>query len=250
MKKRHKGFFALALILALESVQAAPASAQVVYCTNCSSEITQLLNLARLVDQLGTQGNILLNGQSQLQNMTTNTTPFGSLQWNNGASNLNSVNSILSSSGGLTFANSSVSSLFGQQYGTYDSYLGQPSTSQAFAAKYQQWSSATNNSVQTTLQAGNTQSQQMTGSEQRQIGNLQSQTNSMAGNLQGLQTIAQIGLLNAEQLQSLRQSILTGTSLQANQIQVQNDQTTAQQAAWRTFLNTQQNIQTTGGARF
>ena len=33
-----------------------PGFAQTVYCTNCASEITQLLNLARLVSQLETQG--------------------------------------------------------------------------------------------------------------------------------------------------------------------------------------------------
>jgi P-type conjugative transfer protein TrbJ len=250
MKRQLRGAL-IALALASLIPEILPlAHAQAVFCTNCSSEVTQLLNLARLIDQLTTQGNILTTGNNQLQNMTVNTAPLNSLQWNNGASNLNSVNSILAGATSLSFANGGVSSLFGQQYGTYNTYLGAPSTSQAFAAKYQQWSSNSNSSVLSTLQAGNTQSSQITGSEQAAINGLKAQTGSVTGNLQALQTIAQAGLLNIQQLQALRQLILTDTSLKANQIQIQNDALMSQQAAWRTFLNTQQNIPAAGGRRF
>jgi P-type conjugative transfer protein TrbJ len=224
--------------------------AQAVYCTNCSSEVTQLLNLARLADQLATQGNILQTNTNQFQNMTQNTTPYSSLQWSNGAANLQSVNSTLANGSALSFANSGLTGQFGQQYGTYDSYLNTTSGSAAFAAKYQQWSTNTNASVLSTLQAGNLQSSQITGSEQASINALKAQTGSAAGNLQALQTIAQVGILNVQQLQALRQLILTDTSLHANAIQTQADTGSAQQAAWRTFLNTQTNIPTSGGQRF
>src|SRR5208337_902388 len=121
--------------------------------------------------------------------------------------------------------------------------------SAAAAAKYQQWSTNTNSSVLSTLQAGNLQSSQMTGTEQSTIAGLKSQAASPQGNLQALQTVAQVGLLTVEQLQKLRQSILTDTSLHANAIQTQADMTASQQAAWRTFVNTQTNIPTSGGQR-
>ena len=74
---------------------ATPAIAQAVYCTNCASEVTQLLNLARLVDQLATQGSILQTTNNQFLSMTVNTTPLSSLQWGTGQSNIVSLNSIL-----------------------------------------------------------------------------------------------------------------------------------------------------------
>ena len=198
--------------------------AQAGICTNCSSEVTQLLNLARLIDQLTTQGNILSTGNSQFLNMTTNTTPYSSLSWSNGGGNLQSVNAILTSGNALSFANARIAALLGAQNGTYNSYLTSPATSQAFAAKYQQWSSNTNSSVQTTLAAGNAQSGQMTGPEKIQIAQLQNQAGGMSGNLQGLQTIAQATILTAQQIQALRQLVLMSTSLHANDIQGRSDQ--------------------------
>ena len=94
------GAFAFASALTVR-----PVCAQAVYCTNCASEITQLLNLARLVDQLGTQGNILQTNTNQFQTMTVNTTPLPSLQWGNGPSDLQSVTSLLAGVNALSFAN-------------------------------------------------------------------------------------------------------------------------------------------------
>ncbi len=251
MKKQLRiAALALGAISLTLAADLGPSLAQAVYCTNCSSEITQLLNLARLIDQLGTQGSILQTNNNQFQTMTANTTPLTSLQWGNGAANIQSVNSLLASGNSLSFANSGLTGSFGQQYGNYNSYLTSPATSTAFAAKYQQWSTNTNSSVLSTLQAGNLQSGQIGSNELSTINALKSQTGTVQGNLQALQTIAQVGILNIEQLQKLRQLILTDTSLHANAIQTQADEGTSLQAAWRTFLKTQTNIPTSGGQRF
>ena len=241
---------ALAAIGFVSAAGARPSLAQAVYCTNCASEITQLLNLARLVDQLGTQGNILQTNTNQFQTMTVNTTPLPSLQWSNGASDLQSVTSLLAGANALSFANSGLAGQFGQTYGTYGSYLTAPAGSSAFAAKYQQWSTNTNASVLSTLQAGSLQSGQISGDELSALTALKSQAGAVQGNLQALQTLAQLGILNVEQLQKLRQLILTDTNLHANAIQTQADQAIAQQAAWRTFIKVPPSIPTTGGARF
>jgi type IV secretion system protein TrbJ len=227
-----------------------PSFAQTVFCTNCSSELTQLVSLARLVDQLATQGNILTTNTYQYQNMTLNTTPFSSLQWSSGASNISSVNSLLAGSGALSFASPSLTSQFNQQYGNYSSYLSTAPTSATFGAKYQQWSSDTNASVLSTLQAGALQSSQITGAELGTINTLKAQTAGVQGNLQALQNVAQVGVLTVEQLQKLRQLILTDTSLHASAIQTQADRDASLQAAWRTFLKVQTNIPTSGGQRF
>ncbi len=221
---------ALALVPALTP----DAHAQAVYCTNCSSEITQLLNLARLIDQLGTQQNILTTGTNQFQTMRVNTTPYASLSWSNGTANLASVNSLLSSP--------SLLGLGGSQYGTYNSYLSTQPTSSEFSAKYQQWSANTNTSVATALQAGQQQAGQITGDEQAMLANLKSQTASVQGNLQALQTIAQTNIAIVEQLQKLRQLTLTDMSLKAQAIQTEADKDASTQAAWSSFLTTNSTV--------
>ena len=228
---------------------ATPALAQTVYCTNCASEVTQLLNLARLVDQLATQGSILQTNNNQFLTMTVNTTPLSSLQWGAGQPNIVSLNSILSGSSSLSYASANLTSAFGQKYSDYTTYLGGQPTSAAAAAKSQQWSSDTNASVLSTLRAGNLQSTQILGDEQGTISGLRTQTSGVEGNLQALQTLAQIGLLNVEQLQKVRQLILTDTSLQANAIQTRSDRDAFEEAAWRAFMKTPA-IRTGGGARF
>ncbi|MBI4723827.1 MAG: conjugal transfer protein TrbJ [Rhodomicrobium sp.] len=182
--------------------------------------------------------------------MTVNTTPFSSLQWGNAAGELQSVNSILAGANTLSFANPAPNGQSGKQYGTYDSYLASPATSEASDVKYQQWSSDIDSSVLSSLKAGNLQSRQMTASEQNAIDRLKSQTGSVQGQLQALQTIAQVGILNAGQLQKLRQLILIDTSLHANRIQAESDRTAYHQAAWKNFLKRPANVPTTGGARF
>jgi P-type conjugative transfer protein TrbJ len=89
----------------------------------------------------------------------------------------------------------------------------------------------------------------MLGVEQSTIAGLKTQTAADAGNLQALQTLSQIGLLNAEQLQKVRQLILAGASLEANAIQTRSDLETFERAAWRNFIKTT-TIQTSGGTRF
>ncbi len=227
---------------------AAPSLAQIV-CTNCASEITQLLNMARLVDQLATQGSILQTNNNQFVNMTTNTTPLISFQWGSGQANIVSLNSTLSGSSSLSYATPNLSSAFGQKYSDYNSYVSASPTSTTAATKRQQWSTDTNASVLSTLQAGNLQSTQMLGVEQTTIAGLKTQTTTDAGNLQALQTLSQIGLSNVEQLQKVRQLILAGASLEANAIQTRSDRDAFEQAAWRNFINTT-TIQTSGGTRF
>jgi len=251
MKRQLKvAALALAAIAWLSFAGVRQSLAQAVYCTNCASEITQLLNLARLVDQLGTQGNILQTNTNQFQTMTVNTTPLPSLEWGNEAATIQSVNTALASANALSFAKTGLAAQFGQHYGTYDSYLTSPATSAAFAGKYQQWSATANASVLSTLEAGSLQSGQIGGDELALINRLKSQTGAVQGNLEALQTLAQVALLNIEQLQKLRQLILADTSLKANAIQTEADQSASQQAAWRTFIKTQTTIPTSGGQRF
>ncbi|MGC1586697.1 MAG: conjugal transfer protein TrbJ [Rhodomicrobium sp.] len=235
-KRLNSRILAAAAALAFLPAGSAGARAQAVVCTNCSTEVTQLLNLARLIDQLGTQQNILTTGTNQFQTMTVNTTPYASLSWSNGTANLASVNALLSSPSLLGLGTS--------QTGTYNSYLSTQPTSSEFAAKYQQWSTNTNSSVLTALQAGQQQASQITGDEASALNNLKAQTQGVQGNLQALQTIAQTNIMIIEQLQKLRQLTLTDMSLKAQAIQTEADKDASTQAAWSSFLTTNSTVPT------
>jgi P-type conjugative transfer protein TrbJ len=244
-------FLLLGAAIGLAALSGPPSMAQVV-CANCATEITQLLNYAQLIDQLAKQGSILTTSTNQYSLMTRNSTPLPSQQWGTGQSDLNSVTAILARATSLSIALSNLDSQFGQKYSNYNNYVnGAQGTlnSQTFASKYQQWSSDTNSSIQTTLDAARLQSSQIAGSEGQTLQTLQGHAQSAAGYLGTMQTGNEIAMQVVLQLQKLRQIALMDLQMKANFIQSQSDQGISSQAAWKKFTTVPQ-IQTSGGTRF
>ncbi len=68
--------FASVLLSLLSVTPETPASAQVVYCTNCSSELTQLQNYLQLVATLAKQAALLEQSITQTSLMVQNATPL------------------------------------------------------------------------------------------------------------------------------------------------------------------------------
>ncbi len=223
----------------------APVHAQAVFCTNCSSEVTQLANYAQLIDQLAKQA-ALLNSASQ------NTTPLSAHVWSNGQSDITSVSALLARATSLSYTLANLDSAFSQKYTDYNSYLSGAQGSlngQTMAGKYQQWSADTNSSVSTTLKAANLQSGQISGSEEQTLQSLQAQAQNVFGNLDAKQVGNEIAVEMVRQIQKLRQLILVDMQMKANFVQTQSDRDTSVQAAWKKFLTTPQ-VPTTGGERF
>jgi P-type conjugative transfer protein TrbJ len=121
--------------------------------------------------------------------------------------------------------------------------------SQTFASKYQQWSSDTNSSIQTTLDAARLQASQIAGSEELTLQTLQGHASGAVGYLDTMQSGNEIAIQAVRQLQKLRQIALMDLQMKANFIQAQSDQGTSSQAAWKKFTTVPQ-IQTSGGTRF
>src|SRR6516165_6778657 len=65
-----------------------PASAQVVYCTNCSSELTQLQNYLQLVATLAKQAALLEQSITQTGLMVKNATPLAKPSYGIGQADL------------------------------------------------------------------------------------------------------------------------------------------------------------------
>jgi P-type conjugative transfer protein TrbJ len=223
---------ALAIALLLR-----PARAQTVFCANCGSEFTQLLNFAQLVDQLAKQAGILQTSISQYRNMTMNSTPLTQQQWGTAMNDIRATNAVLSQAKSLTYLLGTLDASFAKKYSDYNSYVnGATLNSQTFAAKYQQWSADTSSSVATTLKAAGTQSAQITGAEDRLLQTLQNQATGASGHLEALQVANEVSIQTVRQLQKLRQLVLIDTQLKANFIQTQSDRDAAQQAAWKQFV--------------
>jgi P-type conjugative transfer protein TrbJ len=227
-----------------------PASAQVVYCTNCSSELTQLQNYLQLVATLAKQAALLEQSITQTGLMVQNITPLAKPQYGNGQADLQALQNLVAQTTALSYASTNLDTAASARFQTYQAYAASPQTSTGFAAKYQQWSQDMEASVLTTLKAAQSQANTINGSEQQTVSQLKAQSSNAQGHLQALQTGNAIGLEAIAQVQKLRQLLLTDLQLKANAAGTSADKDAGQQAAWQAFVAKPAVSLGQGGARF
>jgi P-type conjugative transfer protein TrbJ len=227
-----------------------PASAQVVYCTNCSSELTQLQNYLQLVATLAKQAALLEQAITQTGLMVQNITPLAKPQYGNGQADLQALQNLVAQTTALSYTSANLDTAVNARFQTYQVYAASPYASTGFAAKYQQWSQDMEASVLTTLKAAQSQATTINGSEQLTVSQLKAQSSAAAGQLQALQTGNAIGLEAIGQVQKLRQLLLTDLQLKANAAGASADKDAAQQAAWQAFVARPTATLGQGGARF
>jgi P-type conjugative transfer protein TrbJ len=238
------------LTLLLTATLESPVFAQVVYCTNCSSELTQLQNYLQLVATLAKQAALLEQSITQTSLMVQNATPLPKPAYGNGQADLLALQNLVTQTTALSYASANLDTAINARFQTYQTYAASPPTSTGFAAKYQQWSQDMETSVLTTLKAAQSQATTINGSEQQTVSQLKAQSSAAAGQLQALQTGNAIGLEAIGQVQKLRQLLLTDLQLKANAAGASADKDAAQQAAWQAFVAKPTVSLGQGGARF
>ncbi|MEJ2116614.1 MAG: P-type conjugative transfer protein TrbJ [Alphaproteobacteria bacterium] len=247
MKMRFKNWcFALGAF-ALAAGFSHPANA--IYCANCGTEWTQLLNNFELVEQLRQQVTIAQQTLQQYQNMVTNTQGLDTQLWSNALGEIKKITALLKQAKSLSFASGNLDERFAKKYDDYKTYGAQTLDDDAFDAKYRQWSEDTNESVLATLKAAGLQSGQIEGAEDAYLRTLETRAETVEGRMQALQLGNQIALATARQMQKLRQLILINLQLQANYIQQRMDREAMEAAAWRKFTR-HKDIDTTDGEKF
>jgi P-type conjugative transfer protein TrbJ len=238
-----------ALLLAALLQVAPPASALIVTCTNCSSELTQLANNVQLVEQLARQVELVQNAIQSLENLQLNTQGLGEQAFGETLAELRKVTGILGQARSLSIASSDLETQFKDKFKDYDAYVAANLGADGLAAKYQQWSEETNSGVLTALKAGQEQSRQIEGSEASLLEHLERQAVNAEGRMQALQVANQVGLAAARQTQKLRQLMLAQLQLQGQFIQAQMDREAAQGAALKTFVTTGRDTVKTGDGK-
>jgi P-type conjugative transfer protein TrbJ len=238
------------LTLLLTATLGSPAFAQVVYCTNCSSELTQLQNYLQLVATLAKQAALLEQAITQTGLMVQNVTPLSKPSYGNGEADLQALQNLIAQTNALSYASANLDTAVNARFQTYQAYAASPQTSTGFAAKYQQWSQDMEASVLTTLKAAQTQANTINGSEQQTVSQLKAQSSAAEGQLQALQTGNAIGVEAIAQVQKLRQLLLTDLQLKANAAGASADKDAAQRAAWQAFVAKSAVSLGQGGARF
>lgn len=247
MRMRFKDWrFALSVVALLAGFSQ-PANA--IYCSNCGTEWTQLLNKLELIDQLEQQVAIAKQTLQQYQNMVTNTEALADQTWGNALGEIRQVTALLKKAKSLSFASANLDSAFAKKYADYKAYGAQTLDDDAFDGKYQQWSEDTGESVLATLKAAGLQAEQIEGAEDVYLRELEGRAETVEGRMQAIQLGNQIALATARQMQKLRQLILINLQLQANYIQQRQDREAMEAATWHKFTK-HKDISNTDGEKF
>ncbi len=226
-----------------------PATALVVTCVNCGTELTQLANNLQLADQLARQVQLVEEVIKRYQTMVLNTTSLDQFHFGNALGEIRQVTALLDQAKSLSITSADLDGKFAAKYKDYDAYLRDKLDPQGLAGKYQQWSEDTSSSVLTTLKAARLQVGQIEGDEANLFAELERLSTTAEGRMQALQVGNQIALATARQTQKLRLIILTQLQLQANFIQTQTDRQAAEGAAYHTFVTTGRDAIKTGDAK-
>ena len=226
---------AAALALAGLLTFAAPDPAQAIVCTNCATEITQLLNNLQLVDQLTQQIEQVRLKTLQLENMLRNSKTLEKQKFEDAVSDIKQLNQLLAKAKALSFASANIAAQFSAKYKDFNGYLAEQPGGNDIARKLQQWSEDTNSSVLTTLEAAALTNQQIEGRENEHLQSLEKEATEIEGQMEALQNGNRIALAAVRQMQKQRHLTTILMTLLANYIARQADREATMDAGWRTF---------------
>jgi len=220
-----------ALVAAGLCLSPRPAAAQwSVFCTNCSSEFSELAGLAKQAQQLGTQ---LMQYQTQLQqyaNMVTNTVALPQQMWGTVQSDIMQVRalsdaaSLLSGNAGSIVSRLQSASGYASQAASLGNIAGQLTT-------WQQTIGNNVNALGRTL--GLQQGQQ--GSTTSLLTTLQDHAQSAQGQMQAIQAGNELAHANAVQLAQIQATLSATAQMQATGMAVDADRRASQDAAMLHF---------------
>jgi type IV secretion system protein TrbJ len=217
-------FFTVAVTIASTAIAGGDGGNATSNCVGCATEATQLLNNAQLAQQAAQQAQMIQQQLQQLQQaiaqtslLQTNTQAAPSQLWGNASTLLQQLQNVVQQGNAISYASANIDSRFRQ---TYSGYQPTPNYSQS----YQNWSSATLDSIRTALNAANLQSQNFA-TEEGLVKQLQTLGKSNTGQMQAIQTGNMISIELVQQLRQLRQ--LNMAQMQAQNNYLAASQTTA-----------------------
>jgi P-type conjugative transfer protein TrbJ len=206
-----------------------------VYCTNCGTEWTQLMNKAMMVKQLANQAQQLSTQINQYKDMLTNSNGVSQHLWGKAMSDFNQLNQLMGRSRSLAYSAGDLDGQFGNRYGTYDAYLNKKMGASDWKNKYAQWSKEGNDNALFTLKGLGLHASQLQNDQLLQQ-RLQGMASSAQGRMEALQVANMMAAQNADQLMKLRELMMLQLQMQANFIAQQQDRQAAQDAARQNYF--------------
>ncbi|WP_301233382.1 P-type conjugative transfer protein TrbJ [Pandoraea cepalis] len=219
--------------LAFNVTDAAHASGAVAGAT----EPTQLLNNLELL-----QANI--QQAQQVANQLRNLTTLPQMVWGQAQADLQQLTGIVNVGQTISYAATNVDQVFRQQYPGYGKITN-------FPQSYAQWGTNTLDNLRSALNVAGLQSSQFA-SERAALQSIQSMANNPTGQLQAVQAGVSIASMQVDQLQKLRQLMMTQMQAQntylATKTQTEQAQAAAQRDHFEVYQPTASKFSSSGGS--
>ena len=219
----------------LTATAPAVATAQTVYCTNCSDRFTQIKQQADQALQLARQAEQLQVQLRSYEQMMQDGLALPDRMFGDVARDIASINNLMEQAQGLAYTATNLDQEFARRYGSFDSYRQGGVSDSQLQDKYRQWSQEANSSVLTAMRSLGVQSQQMN-SEAALLRQLQSRAGSARGQMEAIQVGNELAAESIAQTQKLRQLLMAQTQLQAQQMQIEADRNAVGEARARQFF--------------
>lgn len=218
----------------------APASAYAIYCANCSTLYQQMFEYAEAVNtQLNTAQQLATQIQ-QYENMVKQGLALPDRMFNSLTSDLQRVTDVYNNAQSLGRNVADLESKFKQQFQGYDAYLNSTGkASEVMPERYKNWSQQGLDNARTAMQAAGINTSTFA-TEDSQLDQLVSRSQSAAGRLQAIQAGNEIAASNVQQLQKLRDLLATQITLQGNYMAQQQERSSVDDAFLEKFFSGKQ----------
>lgn len=192
-----------------------------------ATEVTQLLNNVELVGQTAQQIQMVQNQLTQLMNEAKNLTASPMQIWGQAQADLNQLAGLVQQGQSLSYAAQNIDQLFKQQFPGYSSTPA--GANGGFSSKYQSWSRTALDSINSALNAAGMQASQFA-TERAAVQSIQGISAGSPGALQAIQAGNMIASSQVDQLQKLRQIMMSQQQAQASYMAYQVQQETNDRA--------------------
>ncbi|MGH3710367.1 MAG: P-type conjugative transfer protein TrbJ [Pseudonocardiaceae bacterium] len=213
---------ALAVVVVASAVPAPQADAQTVYCTNCSSRVTQLLQHAQTARQITLQVDQLRMQLATYDQMARDVVNLPDTVMSGIVQDIGRVHSAIEQGRALAYTVKNLDDQIASRYGSLDTYMRTDMSDGQMQSKYAQWDAERADGVKATYRALGLQAEGMV-DEQAFMDRLRQRSRTAQGQREVATVGHELALEGIAQMQRLRQLIMLQVGQQAQDSQLRQD---------------------------
>lgn len=190
--------------------------------TGGSTEVTQILNNAELMNQTNEMYEQTVKLRNQLQrqtdmlnDMNRNSQVLTSQQWSRTQDDLQKLSDVVRKGEAIAYSSANLDEIYRQKYKGYEEYSRNNAGPINYSDRYSEWSQTNRDSVVGAMKSANLQQSQFQG-EQSTMQAIETMGRSSKGRMEALQVGNMIAAHQVSQMQKLRELVMAQMQMQAS----------------------------------